>query len=187
MLQISSGTLKGKKIKVMKSNLTRPVTSRFKELFFNVVSDTFIGNNILDLYAGTGVIGLEALSRGAGKCIFVEKSKYAVQLLYENMKRMELNDRVKIFRKDVSTFLKKNTPDLEFEIIFADPPYLNFDYLKLLGELRSSSLILSPSGQLILKVHKKQLEIISREFKFRSYGSGDVNLLLIESGELNEK
>lgn len=121
---------------------TRPTTDKYKETLFNCLQ-SYIGNSVfVDLFAGSGAIGIEALSRGAAKAYFCDNSKEAVNCIKENLNKTRLSDKAVVYKEDVYFFIKnriKETPD----IIFIDPPFkLHFekdvipllDSLKLIGE-----------------------------------------------------
>jgi 16S rRNA (guanine966-N2)-methyltransferase len=122
-MRIIGGLAKKKKLISIKGTI-RPTSDRIKETLFNLLND-IEGSIFLDLFAGTGNIGIEALSRGASRVFFVEKSTSLCNIILENLRITNFEDRATILRKDVFqdlfTFLKKK--DLSFHTIFADPPY----------------------------------------------------------------
>jgi len=102
----------------------RPTTDRVKETLFNIISDRLVGARVLDLFAGTGSWGIEALSRGAKEVVFVEKSPQIIQNIRENLEKVRCTAGFKIIKHDVRRFLEKSEFARErFDIIFADPPY----------------------------------------------------------------
>jgi len=124
MLRIISGEHKGRTIKTIPGRDTRPTTDRVKEALFNIIQNKLFGSQILDLYSGTGNLGLEALSRGAENVVFVEKSPAALKVLHENCHCMNYTENVKILPYDVKkalVFLSKH--GCIFDIVFMDPPY----------------------------------------------------------------
>ncbi|HDS08982.1 MAG TPA: 16S rRNA (guanine(966)-N(2))-methyltransferase RsmD [Firmicutes bacterium] len=175
MIRINSGELKGKNISVPRNSKTRPVTSKMRETFFNLLGSDIRGMVMLDLFAGSGIMGFEAISNGAEKCFFVENSEVMIEFLYKNSMNLDVKDSVRIIRKDAFSFLRNYRPSIHFNLIFADPPYENFNYPRLLEEIFSSkareedSLVFIKAASAAVK----QLQ----NFSFRRYGSGDVNLL----------
>ena len=117
---------------------TRPTTDKYKETLFNCLQ-SYIGNSVfVDLFAGSGAIGIEALSRGAAKAYFCDNSKEAVNCIKENLNKTKLSDKAVVYKEDASFFIKnriKETPD----IIFIDPPFklhLEKDVIPLLDSLK---------------------------------------------------
>lgn len=122
-IRITSGNLRGRAIKSPKSNLTHPMGSREKIALFNMISDQLDSATILDAYAGSGALGIEALSRGAKHVVFVEKSPKIAQNLKKNLKSLDLTEQSEVLIANAGKFLPKET----YDIIIADPPYDNFD------------------------------------------------------------
>jgi len=124
-MRIITGSAKGTKLKTPRdSDLIRPTADRVKESVFNVLGPRVLGAKVLDLFAGTGNLGLEALSRGAKNAIFVDRSNLSVGLIRENAARTKLTDRVTIYRGDVLRILDKLAGSGDsFDLIFCDPPY----------------------------------------------------------------
>ena len=103
---------------------TRPTTDRIKETLFNILQDDIPGCVFLDLFAGSGGIGIEALSRGAAKAVFVEMNGKAVRCIKENLAKTKLEAQAEVMQTEVSAALKRLAgKDDRFDIIFADPPY----------------------------------------------------------------
>lgn len=99
---------------------TRPTTSKVKESLFSIIQFDIEGRRILDLFAGTGQLGIEALSRGADSCVFIDQRRDAVALIRENLKVCELEDRAAVRQGDSMSYLRSGE---KFDIIFLDPPY----------------------------------------------------------------
>lgn len=120
MTRIIAGERKGLKLKNPKGSAIRPTTDRTKEWMFSVLFDVKNGR-VLDLFCGAGNLGLEALSRGAANCTFVDQASSSINLTTRNVQKTRYEDRTTIIRADVLRFLKE--PSGEFDLIFADPPY----------------------------------------------------------------
>ena len=99
---------------------TRPTTDRVKEGLFSIIQFDIEGRRVLDLFAGTGQLGIEALSRGAAECVFVDQRRDAVALVKENLQICELADRAHVRQGDSMAYLRSGA---KFDIIFLDPPY----------------------------------------------------------------
>ena len=122
-MRIAGGEYKGRIIKVPKIPNIRPSTERIREAIFSVLGADIIDANVADLFCGSGALGIEALSRGAGKALFVDLDRGSIAVVRENIKSLELESRAKIVNMNVlhirGAYLK------EINIIFADPPYHN--------------------------------------------------------------
>ena len=133
--KILAGRARGRVIKTLPGLSTRPLLARVKKSLFDILSSRMEGTSFLDLYAGSGNIGLEALSRGAKSCWFVEKNPRCIQIIKENLDLLGLTDSALIFRRDVLEFLLRVTK--EFDLIFVGPPYkmnLVIPTLKIIAE-----------------------------------------------------
>lgn len=119
-----SGTAKGHKLKTVKGNTTRPTSDRVKESLFNIISGYLIDAEVLDLYAGTGNLGIEALSRGAKSAVFSDKSQECISVIKENLMHTKLSDKGLVIGGEASNILNKMSRESrKFDIIFLDPPY----------------------------------------------------------------
>ncbi|MDF1815356.1 MAG: 16S rRNA (guanine(966)-N(2))-methyltransferase RsmD [Verrucomicrobiales bacterium] len=119
-MRIIAGTSGGIPIKVPK-NATRPTTDRVRESLFSSLGTLINEANVLDLFAGSGSLGLESLSRGAKSALFVDESRAACQVIEENLKKTRLSGTVRTAKVD--RFLTSISPTAQFDLIFADPPY----------------------------------------------------------------
>jgi 16S rRNA (guanine966-N2)-methyltransferase len=121
-MRIIAGKYKGHQLVPFQADHIRPTTDRVKESQFNILMSHFDGTRVLDLFAGTGNLGLEAISRGASEVLFVEKSKQSIQILEKNIQKLKISEAYKIIQKDVLSFLKTYQGE-PFDVIFADPPF----------------------------------------------------------------
>lgn len=122
-MRITGGVLKGRRIKTRKGNFTRPLLSRIRKSLFDVIGERIRGSKFLDLYAGSGAVGIEALSRGAKEVIFVEKDNSALRILKENITLCGLFSLSRVYEKDVLKFLPVLLREEKFDFIFVAPPY----------------------------------------------------------------
>ncbi len=120
-MRVISGSARGAKLKTIEGNDTRPTTDKVKGAIFNILANGIYGKKVLDLYAGSGALGIEALSRGAEMAVFVEKSAVAADIIRKNLEHTKLSDKAKILKNDVFTAVKTMTE--KFDLIFLDPPY----------------------------------------------------------------
>jgi len=120
-MRVISGLAKGRKLEEPEGHRIRPTTDMVKESVFNIIQFDIEGRRILDLFAGTGQLGIEALSRGAGSAVFVDESLDAVKLVKGNLKKMDFEQPVSVVRGDALSFIKSSKE--HFDVIFLDPPY----------------------------------------------------------------
>jgi len=178
-MRIISGELKGANIFLPKNKNTRPLKDMVRESIFNLlihsnkISFDINKSKVLDLFSGTGSFGLECLSRKAEKVFFIEKEKDAIRILKKNIKKLGLENKIKIFTDDVFKIIKEN--DLlnsKFNLIFCDPPFRNSN-IKVLFDLLFENKILKKDGIIILHRNKNFKEELPDYFKIideRSYG-----------------
>ncbi len=121
-MRVITGVLRGKRLITVPGNdLVRPTTEKVKEAIFSSVQFDIEGRNVLDLFAGSGQMGIEALSRGADNATFVDASKVSINTVKQNLKDTPFEKTAKIVNRDFLSFLK--TCDQRFDIVFIDPPY----------------------------------------------------------------
>jgi RNA methyltransferase, RsmD family len=123
-LRIISGDAKGRRLVSPLGNETRPTSDRVKESLFNILGDRVPDSSVLDLFAGTGNLGLEALSRGASHCIFIDNSRESIKVVNQNIDILKYRDYCEVYDKDALSALNiLSKRDIRFNIIFLDPPY----------------------------------------------------------------
>lgn len=120
-MRVISGSARGANLKTIEGNDTRPTTDKVKGAIFNILANEIYGTKVLDLYAGSGALGIEALSRGADLAVFAEKSAPAADIIRKNLEHTKLIDKAKILKNDVFSVIK--TLPEKFDLIFLDPPY----------------------------------------------------------------
>lgn len=134
-IRVISGTAKGCRLKLVPGTSTRPIMDRVKESLFNILGRDVLDSVFLDLFAGTGSVGIEALSRGATLSVFVETERKAVETIQENLKITRLTDRAIIHRVDVLSFINKAAPPQLFDFIYVAPPQYKNLWLQTLALL----------------------------------------------------
>ena len=152
-MRVVAGTQKGRHIKNPQGWDCRPTSARVREALFSILSAHTAGAQVLDLYAGTGALGLESLSRGARHVVFVENQAKTVRLLRENIERCGYTRQCVVLTRDVETFLTAPPTWDEppaFDLVFADPPYQRTDLTQFLERLSLSG-TLAPAGRAILE------------------------------------
>lgn len=159
-MRIIGGKVKGRRLQAPSKGkakhscqLIRPTADKTREALFSIISSEVESATVLDLYAGTGALGLEALSRGAELAVFVDNSTSAVQLIKKNITLCGFPDNSLVFKRDLSkglSFLTKGLPEKFFSVVFVDPPYRKGIAAKMLGKLVNSSL-LSPQALVVIE------------------------------------
>lgn len=123
-MRVISGTCKGRPLKAVPGVTTRPTSDKVKESIFNIIGPFFSGGQGLDLYAGSGGLGIEALSRGIENMIFVDQSAKAIEIVQANLKNCRFEQNAEVYRNDAKRALKAVLKrNIIFEVIFLDPPY----------------------------------------------------------------
>lgn len=167
-MRIIGGEFRNRRLKSIKTDELRPATDRYRETLFNILNNLidFEMIDVCDLYAGTGAVGFECLSRGANSCTFVEKNFKTYKLIYENADILGVKERVKIFKDSAENFTK-NTQQ-KFDLIFADPPYKsNTIYLVFRNVLERN--LINQNGILVIQRSKSSKEEDIREFKMEPF------------------
>ncbi|MBE6702600.1 MAG: 16S rRNA (guanine(966)-N(2))-methyltransferase RsmD [Ruminococcaceae bacterium] len=122
MMRIITGSARGTHLYTLPGDATRPTSERAKEAVFSILQQKPVGARVLDLFAGSGQLGLEALSRGAERAVFVDGAREAVEILRRNAEKTRLSDRAEIRQSDAIAFLKSYS-GAPFDLVFLDPPY----------------------------------------------------------------
>ncbi|MFK7918156.1 MAG: 16S rRNA (guanine(966)-N(2))-methyltransferase RsmD [Ilumatobacter sp.] len=143
-MRVVSGELGGRKLVSPEGTSTRPTTDRVREAVFNALGSAGLldGAVVADLFAGTGAVGIEAISRGAAHCTFVERDRSALRALEENLDTLDLADRSRVIRSDAV----QASTTLDVDIVFADPPY-DFDGWETLMASIRADFVVAESGR----------------------------------------
>lgn len=176
-MRVITGTARGTKLKTPEGMLTRPTTDRVKEALFNIIQFDIAGD-VLDLFAGTGQLGIEALSRGAAECLFVDSAKDSVRLVQENLRRCGLAARV--LQCDALGILKSGE---KFDLIFLDPPYGSGLEAKAIETVKEFD-ILSRGGIMVVETRPETaLPVLPPEYgTTKTYRYGKIKLTVITRG-----
>ncbi len=140
-MRVIAGSARRINLRTLEGLETRPTTDRIKETLFNMINPFIGGIYFLDLFAGSGQIGIEALSRGARNAVFVEQNKEAIKCIEENLEKTRLQDNAKVMNSDVISALRKLEGKYTFEYIFMDPPYGKNLEKEALNYLKDSMLV----------------------------------------------
>lgn len=158
-MRVIAGKFKSRQLRTLRGNALRPTSDRLRETLFDILGDAVQDSVFVDLFAGTGAIGIEALSRGARRAIFVEHHGPAVKLIHENIKSLGIGAEAEIYPLDAMRGLEKLASQrMAIDFIFLDPPYAQTrEYQKVL-EFIGSEEMLAPTG-LVIAEHAKKLEL----------------------------
>jgi len=187
-MRIITGSARGRRLKELEGMETRPTTDRVKEGMFSVLQFDIEGRRVLDLFAGTGQLGIECLSRGAASAVFVDRRADAVKLIRENLKITELSDRARVVSGDSMEYLKALRE--KFDLILLDPPYAEGLLEMAIAHIAKFD-ILAPHG-IIVAEHPvdKALPALALPYKLhRTYRYGKIGMTVYRRGgnEENEE
>lgn len=141
-MRVISGKARSLRLKTLEGMDTRPTQDRIKETLFNMIQHEVAGKDFLDLFAGSGAIGIEALSRGCGHAVFVEKNKRAAACIHENLVHTKLTEDAEVLVTDVMSAVRKlGSEGRSFDYIFMDPPYSKGMEAAVLRELDHSDIL----------------------------------------------
>jgi 16S rRNA (guanine966-N2)-methyltransferase len=150
-LRVIAGVAKGRRLKLVPGDTTRPVMDRVKEALFNIIGRDIIDSVFLDLFAGTGSVGIEALSRGAKQAYFVEIERKAIQTIQDNLAVTKLGDKAVIRRADAFSMLKQ-PPLKPFDFIYVAPPQYKGLWLQILQALDSHPAWIASDTTVIVQI-----------------------------------
>ena len=171
-MRIISGRAKGTKLYTLEGNETRPTLDRVKESLFNIINDRIYDAKVLDLFSGSGAIGLEFASRGAKEVTLCDSSKKAIEIIKKNIEKTHLENKIKLYNMDYKHLLNKIENE-KFDIIYLDPPYKT-DFVKtsilhiIQHKMNTGIIIIETDEPEIIKkeIEKLNIEIIDK----RKYG-----------------
>jgi 16S rRNA (guanine(966)-N(2))-methyltransferase RsmD len=181
-MRVISGSAKGIKLASVPGKSTRPITDQVKEALFNIIGPSIIGKSMLDLFGGTGAVGIEALSRGAEYVLFLDTNYRAYKAIKQNLLLTDLDDYAQVFKKDAFSLLREE-PNQNFDFIYVAPPQYQDLWRKAILLLDENPDWICQAGEVIIQIHPKEYdEDINytnfRVFDQRSYG--DTLLIFLE-------
>ncbi len=159
-MRVISGSARGRRLKSLPGSATRPITDRVKTALFDVLGPRIVGGRVLDLFAGTGSVGIEALSRGAAEAVFVEKDPRAIRALRENLQGTGLADRARVVRADVFAFLRSARAQA-FDFIYVAPPQYRGEWRRTLEQLDARPEWIAREGRVVVQIHPREFEALA--------------------------
>ena len=180
-MRIIAGEMRGRHLKTVVGNQTRPTSDKVKGAIFNILGDRVLDAHVLDLFAGTGNLALEALSRGSKDAVLVEKSREAHDVIGENIEQMGVGHKAKLILSDAFKYINRY-PNEIFNLIFVDPPYREGLALKVISTLKEHPSCLSTDGVIIVETAKdEELEGNFYPFEIRKTGKyGDTKMWYLQ-------
>ncbi|PCJ58841.1 MAG: hypothetical protein COA79_12295 [Planctomycetota bacterium] len=180
MLKVVSGSARGLRLFDVNKSTTRPITSRIKTSLFDMIQPFFIGEPVADLYSGTGSMGIEALSRGATQCDFVDADPDCVEVINKNLEKTNLVKNTSVINSSVSEFLK-NLSNEKYKIVFYDPPFplVKKSYSHLQKEMQKLLPFIDVDGAIVFRHPKRLFEDVDgfEVVNQREFGVSEVTLL----------
>jgi 16S rRNA (guanine(966)-N(2))-methyltransferase RsmD len=168
-MRIIAGTFRSRALEAPSGLATRPTSDRLRETLFNVLAPRIAGTAFLDLYAGSGAVGIEAISRGAAHVTFVERAPAALKILRANLSGLAITTGFKIQQTSVAPFLRK-VPSAAFDIVFLDPPYdAAEEYTATLNLLSASASRLLASDATVIAEHRRKQNLNQRYGELERY------------------
>jgi 16S rRNA (guanine(966)-N(2))-methyltransferase RsmD len=173
-IRVIAGKAKGRKLKMVPGTSTRPIGDRVKEALFNILGSDIIDASFLDLFAGTGSVGIEALSRGAGSCTFVDLDRKSIQIIHENLSHCGFSDGAAVLQRDAFAYLD-GPVQTTFDMIFIGPPQYKGLWEKSLHQLDQKSGWINPDGTVIVQIDPNEYKPLDMDilslYDERKYGN----------------
>lgn len=173
-LRVISGKARGRRLRSVPGDATRPITDRAKESLFNILGPDIAGASVLDLFAGTGSVGIEALSRGAKRVRFIDQQRQAIETIRANLTATDLEAGSEVLRQNAFSMLEAAT-DCRFDYVFIAPPQYKEMWQRALLALDRRADWLSEDGWVIVQIHPVEYQALELqnlgEFDQRRYGS----------------
>ena len=183
-MRVIAGTARGRALVAPRGSATRPIADRVKETLFAILGDRVPDARVLDLYAGSGAVGIEALSRGAAHCDFVERDRPAVAAIRENLERAAVTDRGSVHVEDVLRYLAVPGGD-RFSLAILDPPYNERAILAPLERLIGR---LAPGAMVVVKHHwRTPIQLPQGLTAWRERRFGETTLTFLVAGRADEE
>ena len=178
MLRIIAGEFRHRRIQAPDVGTTRPTTDKVREALMSALGESIPGSNVLDLFAGSGALGLEALSRGARRVVFCDHNGIALKTIRRNIETLDVKDRTEVVGGHYAFALKKLREEGEkFDLIFLDPPYAQKEIYRQVCDLLFESDLMSDRA-VVVKEWNREIEEDDRFSAHRAYQYGTVRILI---------
>ena len=179
-MRVIAGLAKGRHLKSPVGLTTRPTTDRIKESLFSIISPYLPGSYVIDLFSGTGNLGIEALSRGAEKAVFVDNNRSSIRVIHDNIEITGFNNKSKVFHQEALKAIGElGQLEQKYDIVFMDPPYLKGLIIPCVEAIEVEGL-LSPDGLIVIEHDSK--DVLPEKFtrliriKNRKYGNTTISI-----------
>lgn len=160
-MRVISGSARGTRLKMVPGDTTRPIMDRVKENLFNILGDAVYDAVWLDLFAGTGQVGIEALSRGAEQVVFIDSTRAAIRTIHENLRATRLADRGQVIKANAFQFLNQEMTKSkgEYDLVYIAPPQYKEMWLKAMAILNENpAALLRPEGLVVVQIDPKEYD-----------------------------
>ena len=154
-IRVISGSARGRRLEQVSGSGTRPISDRAKEALFNIIGHDVVDSTMLDLFAGTGSVGVEALSRGASRVVFLDTNRKAVRTIRNNLQLTGFGNKCEIFQKDALTYLD-DEPQEGFDFVYVAPPQYQGLWWETLLRVDKSAEWLNVNGWIIAQIHPSE-------------------------------
>ncbi len=154
-IRVIAGTAKGRKLKLVPGDSTRPIMDKVKEALFNIIGREIYGATFLDLFAGTGSVGIEALSRGASKAVFVDLERTAIQTIQDNLRATKFTEKAIVNRADALKVVSQ-APSERYDFVYIAPPQYKNLWLDVMKALDANEKWINDDTQYIIQIDPKE-------------------------------
>ncbi len=181
-MRVISGSAKGIRLASVPGKSTRPITDQVKEALFNILGAWIRDKTVLDLFGGTGAVGIEALSRGAAHVDFLDINYRAYKTIHQNLKTTRLDDRANVLKKDAFVFVHEEKEE-QFDLIYIAPPQYKDFWIKAMRALDNNPGLLNNDGIIVVQIHPKEYQDTTDFRNIKSYdvrNYGDTQLIFFE-------
>lgn len=181
-MRVITGEYGGRRLKAVPGESTRPTTDKIKESLFNMIGPYFDGGNCLDLFAGSGGLAIEAVSRGMDKAVLIDKAPAAIKVIQENIAVTKEEEKFKVIRGDAARVIKTLKSEQQvFDLVFLDPPYAKQQIVSQIEALLDNKM-LSPEALIVCEVDKKVdlPETIKQAQVYKSAEYGITKIMIYE-------
>lgn len=170
-MRVISGTARGRKLAMVPGETTRPITDRTKEALFNILGSDVRGSRWLDLFAGTGAVGIEALSRGAAAVTFIDRSKSAIDTIHANLTSTGLSAGATVQLGDAFHTLRQ--PPVPYDFVYVAPPQYRELWLRAMDMLSDRPAWLAPGGWVIVQIHPNEARVPDKRKHWPAFALAD--------------